>query len=145
MLTQYYWYLYRTVPAACPHSHSQCAPDPDAPSRAEPKYREWHHWLIGNISGSDVASGDVLSAYVGSGPPKDTGLHRYCFLIYKQAGKIDFTENRLPQTSMDGRPNFKARDFAARHNMGNPVAGNFYQAEWDDYVPKLYEQLSGKK
>lgn len=46
---------------------------------------------------------------------------------------------------MDGRPNFKARDFAARHNMGNPVAGNFYQAEWDDYVPKLYEQLSGKK
>lgn len=99
---------------------------------------------MGNISGSDVASGEVLSGYVGSGPPKGTGLHRYCFLIYKQAGKIDFTEKRLPQMSMDGRPNFKTRDFAARHNLGNPVAGNFYQAEWDDYVPKLYEQLSGK-
>ena len=44
---------------------------------------------------------------------------------------------------MEGRPNFKARDFAAKHKLGNPVAGNFYQAEWDDYVPKLYAQMSG--
>ncbi len=28
---------------------------------------------MGNIPGSDVAKGETLSAYIGSGPPKDTG------------------------------------------------------------------------
>lgn len=44
--------------------------DPDAPSRADPKFREWHHWLVGNIPGNDIKSGEVLSEYVGSGPPQ---------------------------------------------------------------------------
>lgn len=44
--------------------------DPDAPSRKEPKFREWHHWLVVNIPGNDVKKGETLSEYVGSGPPK---------------------------------------------------------------------------
>lgn len=40
-----------------------------------------------------------------------------------------------------GRNNTKAADFVTKYNLGNPVAGNFYQAEWDDYVPKLYAKL----
>ncbi len=48
-------------------------PDPDAPSRKEPTYREWHHWLVGNIPGADVNKGETLSEYVGSGPPQGTG------------------------------------------------------------------------
>ena len=47
--------------------------DPDAPSRKDPKFREWHHWMVGNVPGDDVSQGEVLSGYVGSGPPKDTG------------------------------------------------------------------------
>lgn len=69
--------------------------DPDAPSRAKPTRREWRHWLVGNVPGSDLAKGDSLTQYVGSGPPKDTGLHRYVFLLYKQPGKIDFKEPRV--------------------------------------------------
>ena len=69
--------------------------DPDAPSRADPKFREWHHWVVGNIPGNDVSEGETLSQYVGSGPPKGTGLHRYVFLIYKQNGKLQFDEARL--------------------------------------------------
>ena len=46
--------------------------DPDAPSRADPKFREWHHWCIGNIPGKDISKGEVLSQYVGAGPPKST-------------------------------------------------------------------------
>jgi len=48
-------------------------PDPDAPSRKDPKYREWHHWLIINIPGDKIESGETLSEYIGSGPPKGTG------------------------------------------------------------------------
>jgi hypothetical protein len=121
-----------------------CMTDPDAPSRKDPKFREWHHYLVGNIPGSDISKGDVLSEYVGSGPPEGTGKHRYVFLVYEQPGKLTFDEKRLTNRSGDGRGKFSIRDFAKKYKLGQPIAGNFYQAEWDDYVPKLYEQLSGK-
>lgn len=53
--------------------YTLCMTDPDAPSRQNPKFREWHHWLVGNIPGGDISKGETLSAYVGSGPPQGTG------------------------------------------------------------------------
>jgi len=47
--------------------------DPDAPSRADPKFREWHHWLVGNVPETKISEGETLSEYVGSGPPEGTG------------------------------------------------------------------------
>ncbi|XP_017473684.1 PREDICTED: protein D3-like [Rhagoletis zephyria] len=121
--------------------YTLCMTDPDAPSRDAPKFREWHHWLVGNIPGNDVSKGEVLSAYIGSGPPEGTGLHRYVFLVYKQSGKLTFDEKRLPNNSGDDRGGFKIAAFAKKYNLGDPIAGNFYQAEYDDYVPILYKQL----
>ncbi|XP_013193309.2 protein D3 isoform X2 [Amyelois transitella] len=115
--------------------------DPDAPSRAEPTFREWHHWLVGNIPGDNVAAGDTLSAYVGSGPPQGTGLHRYVFLVYKQPSKLNFDEPRLTNTSDANRGKFSIAKFAAKYKLGDPIAGNLYQAQYDDYVPLLYKQL----
>lgn len=113
-----------------------------------------------NIPGCDVAKGEEVAAYIGSGAPQGTGLHRYVFLgkderchatmwpscnsltlVYKQDGRITYTDPKLG-FSVDNRGCTKANDVAAKYNLGNPVAGNFYQAEWDDYVPKLYEKLS---
>lgn len=121
--------------------YTLCMTDPDAPSRKEPTYREWHHWLVGNIPGADVAKGETLSEYVGSGPPEGTGLHRYVFLVYKQNGKLTFDEQRLTNRSGDNRGGFSIAKFAEKYKLGTPVAGNFYQAQWDDYVPILYKQL----
>lgn len=115
--------------------------DPDAPSRADPKVREWHHWLVGNIIGNDLSHADVLSQYVGAGPPEKTGLHRYVLLVYKQPSKLEFDEKRLTNTSGEGRANFSIRKFAKKYNLGDPLAGNFFQAAYDDYVPLLYKQL----
>ncbi|XP_074028562.1 protein D2 isoform X1 [Leptinotarsa decemlineata] len=123
--------------------YTVCMTDPDAPSRKEPKFREWHHWLVGNVPGGDVEKGEVLSEYVGSGPPPNTGLHRYVFLVYKQNGKLNFDEKRLTNRSGDNRGCFSIRKFASKYNLGQPVAGNVYQAEYDDYVPILYKQLEG--
>lgn len=72
--------------------------DPDAPSRAEPVSREWNHWLVVNIPGLHVHMGQVLTDYVGSGPPEGTGLHRYVFLLYKQNGKITPSESVINNT-----------------------------------------------
>ncbi|XP_068152879.1 protein D2 [Drosophila tropicalis] len=119
--------------------------DPDAPSRKDPKFREWHHWLVGNIPGNQVDKGNVLSAYVGAGPPQGSGLHRYVFLLFKQPRKLSFDEPRIPKTSSSKREKFSTVKFVAKYKLDNPVAGNFFQARYDDYVPKLYKQLSGKK
>lgn len=118
--------------------------DPDAPSRESPKFREWHHWLVGNIFGSDMSKGDILSDYIGSGPPKGTGLHRYVFILYKQQEKIDFSKlPKLPSNSGDKRGMFSIAKFAQQYKLGVPIAGNFYVAKYDDYVPKLYSKLKG--
>ncbi|KAL5233055.1 hypothetical protein ACI65C_000465 [Semiaphis heraclei] len=121
--------------------YTLCMTDPDAPSRKEHTYREWHHWLVGNIPGKDIAKGETLSEYVGSGPPPETGLHRYVFLAYKQPSKLNFDEPRLTNRSAEKREKFSIAKFALKYNLGNPVAGNFYQAQYDDYVPLLYKQL----
>ncbi|XP_017489689.1 PREDICTED: protein D2-like [Rhagoletis zephyria] len=118
--------------------------DPDAPSRKDPKFREFQHWLVANIPGSDISKGDELTAYVGSGPPQGTGLHRYIFLVYQQPVKIRFQESRIPKNSSQNRPNFSTNKFAKKHKLGDPIAGNFFQAQWDDYVPKVHRQLAGK-
>lgn len=43
--------------------------------------------------------------------------------------------------SAEKREKFSIAKFALKYNLGNPVAGNFYQAQYDDYVPVLYKQL----
>ncbi|KAF2888145.1 hypothetical protein ILUMI_18028 [Ignelater luminosus] len=117
--------------------------DPDAPSRKDPKFREWHHWLVGNIPGNNISEGDTLSEYIGAGPPKNTGLHRYVLLVYKQPGKIRFDEKKLTNRSGYGRGDFSIRKFAKKYKLGHPIAGNLFQAQWDTYVPILYKQLEG--
>lgn len=69
--------------------------DPDNYDGPEKIYREWHHWLVVNIPGNNVSEGEVLSGYIGSGPPQGTGIHRYVYILYKQPGKLQFNEKRL--------------------------------------------------
>ncbi|XP_067631225.1 protein D2-like [Eurosta solidaginis] len=115
--------------------------DPDAPSRTERVMREWHHWLVGNIPGDQLEKGEVLTEYVGSGPPKDTGLHRYIFLLYKQPNKLEFTETHFTNKMGKGREGFSTKNFVKKYGLSVPVAGNFFQAQFDDSVPELHKQL----
>ncbi|KAI1722421.1 phosphatidylethanolamine-binding protein like protein F40A3.3 [Ditylenchus destructor] len=70
-------------------------------------------------------------------------MHRYVFLVYLQDGPLDDDPHIkfIPKTTMKGRPMFRAQMFADRHMLGAPVAGNFFQAEYDSYVPTLHKQI----
>lgn len=69
--------------------------DPDATSRLNPDLREIRHWLVLNIPECSIEKGDEVIEFIGSGAQKDTGLHRYVFLVYKQKnGKISHNEPR---------------------------------------------------
>lgn len=43
--------------------------------------------------------------------------------------------------SREGRLSIKTRDYISKYKLGNPIAGNYYQAQYDDYVPILKAQL----
>lgn len=116
--------------------------DPDAPTRTKPTAREWQHWLVVNIPGDDFKRGDILSQYVGSAPPKGSGLHRYVFLAYKQPGTLICDESKLTNRSGKRRAHFCAKKFAEKYNLGKPVAGNWFEAQWDDSVPMTHAQLT---
>ncbi|XP_058467297.1 protein D3-like [Malaya genurostris] len=117
--------------------------DPDAPNRTEPKFRSVCHWFVGNIPGGKIEDGDHRIAFIGSGPPEGSGLHRYVFLIYKQNGKIDLSDApRTSNRSRNNRLNFQHKDYVTKYALGELIAGNFYQAQFDQYVPTLHAQLS---
>ena len=92
--------------------------DPDAPSMADPKFRHYKHWVVVNIPANDVTAGQTLTAYIGAGPPKGTGFHRYVFLVYEQQQRFD-TSNELivANSSVKGRASFKVNDYAGVYNV----------------------------
>merc|ERR1719317_297076 len=117
--------------------------DPDAPSRKDPKYREWVHWGVCNIPGSDLKKGDLVIEYVGAGPPPETGLHRYFVIASKQKDKIKtYPEKKLvaKDGKGEGRPKNNFQKFCELQSLV-PVAFNCFQAEYDDYCPELYKYL----
>ncbi|XP_050307541.1 protein D2-like [Anthonomus grandis grandis] len=107
--------------------------DPDAPSRDNPIYREINHWLVVNIKGNDLSTGETITAYVGSRPPKHSGLHRYIFIVFEHNEKIHVTDENLDTE----RRNFLIKRFAKKYNLGKAYAGNFYKAQWDSSVPDM--------
>ena len=68
------------------------------------------------------------------------GLHRYVILVYEQKAKVKSVHPPL-QISPDGRGNQRVKSFAASYDLGTPIAGGCFQAEYDDYVPKLYAKF----
>ncbi|KAK0422178.1 hypothetical protein QR680_007414 [Steinernema hermaphroditum] len=117
--------------------------DPDAYSRENPTVGEFEHWVVANIPGNDVSKGLILSEYCGAGAPKGTGLHRYVFLVYKQSKKIENVDTKIPRyqimRSIEKRMHWKVAKWAEEHGL-SLVAGNFFQAQWDGYVPWIVNQ-----
>lgn len=99
-----------------------------------------------NVQGNDIASGDTIVEFIGTGAPKDTGLHRYVFLIFEQNGKIDAASlTKTRNCSQEGRPKTATTKLIEESRLGSLVFGNFYQSQYDEYVPLLHKQLSGCK
>ena len=119
--------------------------DLDAPSRETPTFRSTLHWLIVNVPGKYTRLGDVLCEYSGPKPPPEGGLHRYVVLVYAQSKKMDLAaENPIRMSSPDGqqrRKNFSIRDFAKSHGLGEPQAGMFFLAGFDDYSKAFWTKM----
>ncbi|CCE62140.1 hypothetical protein TPHA_0B04710 [Tetrapisispora phaffii CBS 4417] len=120
--------------------------DPDAPSRTDKKWSEYCHFVKTDIqlkksAGSASAGGfttshfenkgNVLHSYIGPGPPKGTGLHRYIFLLYKQPHGVKGSSF----SSIPDRPNWGtgipatgAHQWVTANKL-ELIASNFFLAE----------------
>ncbi|XP_071397611.1 large ribosomal subunit protein mL38 isoform X2 [Centroberyx affinis] len=108
---------------------------------------EYVHWLVGNIPGGAVQSGDELCHYLAPFPAKGTGFHRYIYVLFKQDGPIDFQGDvrQSPCHSLADRT-FKTVDFYRKHqdNM-TPVGLAFFQCQWDESVTNTFHNTLNMK
>merc|ERR1712212_444851 len=79
--------------------HSPAMVDPDAPSRKNPRAAQWLHWILTNVEGERLISGQDLmgeevTAYAGPSPPKGSGPHRYVFLVWQQQQAVSLESPR---------------------------------------------------
>ncbi|KAM4691197.1 large ribosomal subunit protein mL38 [Rhinophrynus dorsalis] len=108
---------------------------------------EYVHWLVGNIPGNQVLSGDQICHYFPPFPAKGTGYHRHIFLLFKQEQHIDFREELRPNPchSLKLRT-FKTLDFYRRYEEKlTPASLAFFQCAWEDSVTQVYHKLLNMK
>uniref|UniRef100_K7ECQ6 Phosphatidylethanolamine binding protein 4 n=1 Tax=Ornithorhynchus anatinus TaxID=9258 RepID=K7ECQ6_ORNAN len=104
--------------------------DPDAYSRADPKFRYWRHWLVTEIQGSDLQAGKpkghVLAKYYPPGPPRRSGYHRYQFLVYEQPAHETIL---LSSNKSAFRGAWHTEKFVERFRLGSPAAATQFLTE----------------
>jgi len=128
--------------------------DPDMPTRDTPINEKTQvlHWLMVNIPGNGVG-GRQLAPYIGSGPPPGTGIHRYNFFVFDEGVKpkdysvvepMDLIDigRRVKWCFTEKGKTWTFRGFMAWAKMGLPIAGNFYLAQWDPQVDRLWRTFN---
>ncbi|KAI0899418.1 PEBP-like protein [Annulohypoxylon nitens] len=112
--------------------------DPDAPSRGNPEWSEFCHFIATGVKISSSESlvpssslKDIVS-YRPPGPPAKTGKHRYVFLLLAPAnGTSDSLNLSTPSDRKNwgtGKARHGVRDWAEENGL-EPVAANFIYAQ----------------
>ena len=81
--------------------------------------------ICGNISYCIVFSS---SEYNPPAPPKDSGLHRYIFLLIQQP------EEETEYLPIAERGKFKINKYAKEHKLGNLAGITFFQTKQSDQL-----------
>ncbi|XP_069510838.1 large ribosomal subunit protein mL38 isoform X2 [Ambystoma mexicanum] len=108
---------------------------------------EYVHWLVGNIPGNQILSGEEVCHYFPPFPAKGTGHHRHIFILFKQDHRIDFRDDVRPTPCHSLRMRtFKTLDFYRKHQDDMTPAGlAFFQCQWEESVTYIYHKLLNMK
>ncbi|KAJ3174219.1 hypothetical protein HDU88_000187 [Geranomyces variabilis] len=119
--------IFAFTPASATDLHTLLMVDPDVPSRASasPTAGQFRHMALLNIRGSDIATALAASPYVGPGPPRGSGPHRYTFLLFKQTAEVSAATAGIGAADRAG---FKAQEFADKLGL-QLVGANFMLSE----------------
>ncbi|XP_011635094.1 39S ribosomal protein L38, mitochondrial [Pogonomyrmex barbatus] len=101
---------------------------------------EYCHWFIGNIPGNRLKEGEELVNYLQPIAPYGIGYCRYIFVLYKQEGRIDFSEYKRtnPCLSLQER-DWRTLDFYRKYqDQLTPAGLAFFQSDWDSSLKEFY-------
>ncbi len=87
--------------------HTLIMVDPDAPSRTNPIYKYYLHWMI-------VNNNETIIPFEPSTPPKNSGPHRYFFYLFEQPEK--FNSNEFKKIYQE-RKQFNLNNFIYDHKL----------------------------
>lgn len=129
-----------------PSSYTLVLVDPDAPSRAEPIYGQWRHWVQSglipvsiqalatiqsgqedkNIAISEASAIPIVekskieaaTPYLGPGPRPNSGTHRYTFLLYREPRDgFSLTAADMGSNEFTQRRSWNATEFAVKNGL----------------------------
>lgn len=110
---------------------------PDYPTRSNSILANFLHWMVVNIPGGHVEDGEVICDYLGALPEPDNDVHRYIFIVYKQKAKTNYgNEERIYVDDFSARERFSIKKLVKKYLL-NPVAGNIFLAEFDQYSASM--------
>ncbi|KAK1225807.1 hypothetical protein PQX77_011218 [Marasmius sp. AFHP31] len=112
--------------------------DPDAPSRAEPKYRQFRHWVITGLKSPAESSSETenlvalktkpsTTPYRPPGPPPGSGLHRYTFLLFQEPkGGYSIPQDAKEHgAALEERRSWNAVEFGKQYGL-KLVGANYF-------------------
>ncbi|KAK7122270.1 hypothetical protein R3I94_019406 [Phoxinus phoxinus] len=105
--------------------------------------QEYLHWLVGNIPGNAVTSGEEICDYISPFPARGTGFHRYAYILFKQDGPVDFSAEIRPSPCYCLKQRtFRTLDFYRKHqDIITPAGLAFFQCQWDQSVTQTFHEL----
>ncbi|MCL6384591.1 hypothetical protein EXT61_23725, partial [Pectobacterium parmentieri] len=95
--------------------------DPDAPSKQDPKFGEWRHWVTTGVKLPKAGSGVTFAAktkpastpYEPPAPPPGSGPHRYVVLMFQEPEGFTIPPDAVEcKADLDSRPKWNAMKFA---------------------------------
>jgi hypothetical protein len=103
--------------------------DPDAPSRNDPKWSEFCHWIVTKVLVTKLCKSEPLAkikqedvvSYRPPSPPEKTGFHRYVFLAFTPKNgttdKLDLTKPEERKRWGTGKQRHGVRDWANENGL----------------------------
>jgi len=100
------------------------------------------HWMVTNISGGNVESGDVQAPYLMPLPMRGTGFHRIVFILFKQSKKLNLDAQKLQSSESLSEREFSVKKFHDRYKKFiTPTSARFFQTMWDGEVKDKFHEL----
>ena len=101
---------------------------------------QYLHWMVTNIRGGDLSTGDLVCDYLQPFPALGTGYHRYTFVLYRQEAPL-----HLPRLAEEpGSVNLEARTFHSaefykeHQEVITPAGLGFFQSDYDSTIRDFF-------
>ncbi|XP_069965454.1 phosphatidylethanolamine-binding protein homolog F40A3.3-like [Bactrocera oleae] len=92
-------------------------------------------------SGKELTPTQVKDEPTVSWEAEDNALYALFMVDPDAPSRAEPTNREILHWSGEGRVRVKTRDSSGKYNLGYPIAGNFYQVQYDYYVPILKAQI----